>query len=191
MKTREFFFRYRSYTPIPLILAALILAQTNWISFATGFIIACSGEMMRIWAIRYAGSATRTTGEVGADVLVINGPYGHVRNPLYLGNFLVSAGMFVMAWPWMPWFLFIFLLFFLIQYGSIISLEEEFLRNKFPDIFSTYTAAVPRFLPRLSSWGQGTRVPTTLKKALRTERNSLQSFFLICLLILLRWVYFS
>ncbi len=43
-------------------------------------------------------------------------------------------------------------------------------------------------LPRLTSWGKGERAPTSLKKALRTERNSLQSFTVVTILILLRWL---
>ena len=65
MKIRESFFKYRSYTPIPIILAAIILAETTWISYLIGFLIAASGEIIRIWAVAFAGSATRTTGEVG------------------------------------------------------------------------------------------------------------------------------
>lgn len=188
MHYRELFFKYRSYTPIPLIVAALILAKTTWWSFTSGFIIAASGEAVRLWALRYSGSATRTTGRVGADELVTNGPYGHLRNPLYLGNFLLSLGVTVMAWPWMPWMLLFFLALFGVQYYSIITLEEDFLRNKFGNVYREYEAAVPRMIPRLTGWGKGDRVPTTLKKALRTERNSLQSFTAVTLIIVLIWI---
>lgn len=188
MTVRDFFFKYHSYTPIPLIIAALVLARTTPASFAAGLLIALIGESIRLWSVRYAGSATRTTGEVGADVLVTDGPYGHLRNPLYLGNFLLSFGILIMAWPWMPWLMVIFLLLFYVQYRAIISLEEEFLRNKFGAQYGEYEENVPSVFPRLTSWGRGERVPTTLKKALRTERNSLQSFTAVTILILLRWL---
>ena len=188
MNYREFFFKYRSFTPIPLIIAALILAQTTWWSLLLGFPIAVAGEAMRLWSLRYSGSATRTTGQVGADVLVTNGPYGHLRNPLYLGNFLLSLGVLLMAWSWMPWLLFLYLLLFGFQYYAIITLEEDFLRKKFGSEFLHYEAAVPRIIPRLTHWGKGDRVPTTWRKALATERNTLQSFSLLTLLILLLWI---
>lgn len=188
MNMRQFFFKYRSYTPIPLIIAALILADTTLYSFIGGLIIALSGESLRLWSVRYAGSATRTTGQVGADVLVTSGPYGYLRNPLYLGNFLLSFGILIMAWPWMPWLLLIFLLLFYLQYGAIISLEEEFLREKFGLLYQEYENHVPSMVPRLRSWGRGDRQPTPLKKALRTERNSLQSFTVVTIAILLRWL---
>ncbi len=189
MDYRALFFKYRSYTPIPLIIAALILAKPSWWSLLIRFAIALSGEVLRVWALRYSGSATRTTGRVGADELVTNGPYGHLRNPLYAGNFLLSLGVLIMAWPWMPWMLLLYLILFGIQYYAIITLEEDFLREKFPRIFSEYEEAVPRIMPRITPWGKGDRVPTTWRKALRTERNSLQSFTLISLLILLIWLF--
>jgi protein-S-isoprenylcysteine O-methyltransferase Ste14 len=188
MKIREFFFKYRSYTPIPLIIAALVLAKTTIYSFVGGLIVALIGETIRIWSVRYAGSATRTTGEVGADVLVTSGPYGRLRNPLYLGNFLLSFGILIMAWPWMPWLMIIFLALFYLQYSAIISLEEEFLHSKFGLLYEEYRNHVPSMLPRLRSWGRGDRKPTPLKKALRTERNSLQSFTIVTIAILLRWL---
>ncbi|NIA29327.1 MAG: isoprenylcysteine carboxylmethyltransferase family protein [Actinobacteria bacterium] len=189
MRYKEFFFTYRSYTPIPVILIALILARPSLASFIFGLLIAMSGESIRIWSIRYAGSATRTTGEVGADELVTTGPYGHLRNPLYLGNFLLSFGVLIMAWPWMPWFLLLYLLLFYFQYSAIISLEEDFLRKKFGAVYSEYEKHVPRFIPRFSNWGEGKRKPTGLAKALRTERNSLQSLSIVTILLIFRWIF--
>ncbi len=188
MTFRHFFFKYRSFTPIPLILAALVFAETSVFSFVAGLIVALTGESIRIWSLRYAGSATRTTGEVGADVLVTSGPYGYLRNPLYLGNFMLSFGILIMAWPWMPWLMFIFLALFYVQYAAIISLEEDFLHKKFGLLYQEYENNVPRMLPRLRSWGRGDRKPTPLKKAFRTERNSLQSFSIVTVAILLRWL---
>ncbi len=189
MRYKEFFFTYRSYTPIPVIIVALFLASPSIASFILGLIIAISGESIRIWSIRYAGSATRTTGEVGADELVSTGPYGHLRNPLYLGNFLLSFGVLIMAWPWMPWFLLFYLVLFYFQYAAIISLEEDFLRKKFGAVYSEYEKHVPRFFPRLSNWEKGNRKPTGLAKAIRTERNSLQSLSAVTILLILRWIF--
>jgi protein-S-isoprenylcysteine O-methyltransferase Ste14 len=189
-KYKEFLFTYRSYTPIPIVIIALILAKTTLLSLTIGLIIALCGEWVRLWAVRYAGSATRTTGRVGADELVTSGPYGHLRNPLYLGNFMLSAGILVIAWPWMPWFLLIYLVLFYFQYSAIIDLEEEFLTTKFGTLYQEYCRNVPSIIPRLTNWGTGTRKPTPLQKALRTERNSLQSLTITLLLLLIRWRFF-
>jgi protein-S-isoprenylcysteine O-methyltransferase Ste14 len=187
IKFKELFFTYRSYTPIPIILIALVLAETTLLSLFIGLAVALSGEMIRLWAVRFAGSATRTTGRVGADELVTTGPYGYMRNPLYVGNFLLSFGILIIAWPWMPWFMLIYLLLFYFQYSAIISLEEDFLKKKFGAQYVDYLKHVPSFIPRLRAWGKGNRVPTALKKALRTERNSLQSLTIVLILLILRW----
>jgi protein-S-isoprenylcysteine O-methyltransferase Ste14 len=189
LKHREFFFKYRSYTPIPVILFAIVFANTTLLSFCVGAIIAGLGEFIRIWSVRFAGSATRTTGEVGADVLVTTGPYGRCRNPLYLGNFLLSIGVVLIAWPFMPWFLFIYLTLFYFQYTAIISLEEEFLKEKFGQQYTEYEKNVSRFLPQFFIWGKGNRKPTNLKKALRTERNTLQSFSAVVIILIIRWIF--
>lgn len=185
---RTLFFKYRSFTPIPVIVAALIGAETTPVSYISGLFLLFSGEALRIWSVRYAGSATRTTGQVGADELVTNGPFGHVRNPLYIGNFLLSLGILIAAWPWMPWFGLGFVLLYALQYGSIVSLEEQFLREKFTGIYRAYRAGVPRWIPRWRSWGRGDRSPTSLASALRTEKNTLQSEVAVVLLLTLRWL---
>lgn len=190
MNIREIFFKFRSYTPIPLIIAALLLAKTTWVSYLLGLATASIGEILRIWAVRYAGGATRTTGRVGGDELVTNGPFAHVRNPLYLGNFILSLGLLIMAWPWMPWLLLIYFAVFAFQYGCIISLEEEYLRNNFGKVYQDYLKSVPRFMPKFRGYAKGLRHPNTLAKALRTERNTLQSVAFVSLAILLRWQLF-
>jgi len=189
MRLREFFFKYRSYTPLPFIIAALILAEPTLITLISGFIVVATGEITRLWSVRYAGSATRTTGKVGADELVTTGPYSHVRNPLYLGNILIAIGFVFMAFPWMPWMLILLCIFLAIQYGAIISLEEDFLLQKFSSIYSDYKNSVPRLIPRLKSWQSGSRKPTELKKAMRTERRTLQSLALISFAIVIRWFF--
>jgi protein-S-isoprenylcysteine O-methyltransferase Ste14 len=188
LNIKETFFKYRSYSPIPLIIAALILAKTTWQSYLFGFALACIGEAIRIWAVFYAGGATRTTGRVGGDELVTNGPFAYVRNPLYFGNFILSLGLLIMAWPWMPLLLVIYLAVFAIQYSCIISLEEQYLWKNFGETYQQYFKSVPRFFPTFQKYGKGSRSPIPLAKALYTERNTLQSFAFVSLAILLRWL---
>ena len=104
------FFKYRSYTPIPFLVVMIFWATPNIWSLITGFIIAVSGELIRLWGVSYAGSETRTT-IVGGSLLVISGPFAYVRNPLYVGNILMYFGIGVMSYALFP-FLQIFALFF-------------------------------------------------------------------------------
>lgn len=44
MKLRETLFNYRSYTPIPALIAVLIFAEPTPMTLAAGFTIALAGE---------------------------------------------------------------------------------------------------------------------------------------------------
>ncbi|HEX9935118.1 MAG TPA: methyltransferase, partial [bacterium] len=130
MDFRLLFFKYRSYTPIPMILAVLILARPTMVSFFFGLGIVLLGEAVRFWGVLYAGSATRTTDRAGAGRLVTDGPFAHMRNPLYTGNFILSFGLLIMCWAWMPWMAVVFIFLFGLQYSHIVKLEEEFLLKR-------------------------------------------------------------
>jgi len=188
MDVRALFFKYRSYTPIPLLLAILIFAAPSPASLVAGFAVTLLGQSLRLWAVSHAGGATRTTGTVGAGPeLITRGPFAYVRNPLYLGNFLIALGFCLMAWAWMPWLLLIFLTLFGLQYQMIISLEEEHLRQRFGKIYAEYLVQVPRFMPRFTPFRAQATPGMPLARALRIEKDTLLSTFLIALAIFLRW----
>lgn len=186
MDIRAKIFEARSYTPVPLLIAVLILADPNLLSFMGGLLVAIFGESMRIWAVGYAGSATRTR-HVGAPELITNGPYAYVRNPIYVGNFILSLGLCIMAWAWMPWMLGVFTLAFGVQYAMIVSLEEEHLQETFGESYTHYCRHVPRFLPAISRYEQASNFSFDLKAALRSDRRTFQSITIVTLAIAVRW----
>jgi protein-S-isoprenylcysteine O-methyltransferase Ste14 len=183
---RQFFFKNRGITPVPLMLAALVLASPSTASFLAGAAIVLAGEAVRFWGVAYAGVTTRTT-SVGANKLVTDGPYRYVRNPLYIGNFLMSLGWTVMAWPWMPWMLLVVLVFFSVQYSCIVDLEEEFLSGKFGAEYDDFRKRVPRWIPRLTPDPGAGKITPEWRRALRSERNTLQAVGVIAILIWIRW----
>ncbi|MCI0514968.1 isoprenylcysteine carboxylmethyltransferase family protein [candidate division KSB1 bacterium] len=187
MDLREKIFNYRSYTPIPLAIAMLILAEPTLATYGSGLLLILIGESIRVWGVGYAGSATRTTSGVGGDILVVAGPFAHVRNPLYLGNFILTLGICIMAWAWMPWMLLLYMALFGFQYAMIISLEEEHLQLKFGARYTEYRKLVPRFFPRFTAAPlNNPGLIFELKTALRSEKSTLANIAFFLLIIAVR-----
>lgn len=192
MELPTFFFKYRSYTPIPLILVMLYQSAPTLQWVIIGLVVMAAGEAIRFWGILYAGGATRTR-KVGAPELVTAGPFGHVRNPLYLGNMLIYAGVaFVAGGPWMWQMVVIAIIFFMWQYSQIITLEESTLVDLFGEQYEEYREHVPRFIPRLTPWrksGQNIqRLP--LHKAVKPEKSTWINMGIIFILIAAKWYFF-
>jgi protein-S-isoprenylcysteine O-methyltransferase Ste14 len=184
-------FRYRSYTPIPFVLAMMLFAIPTSTTILCGFVLTLLGESLRFWGVAYAGSLTRVTGNVGAPEVVVAGPFAYLRNPLYAGNVLMYCGIGVMANALSPWLVIIALAYFTFQYAMIVSLEEEFLEKEFGEGYLEFKKNVPRFLPRLSAFrtpAQEHQKPDW-KEGLRSERRTLQALLIIVVLLLLIWLW--
>ncbi|MAG20769.1 MAG: isoprenylcysteine carboxylmethyltransferase family protein [Candidatus Marinimicrobia bacterium] len=187
MDLRQFLFRNRSYTPIPLALAILFFARHDERLFLTGLAVIVLGEMIRMSGVRYAGGATRTR-KVGAKVLCTAGPFAHQRNPLYLGNIIIYAGVAVASGAEnMGLLLLVTVVFFSLQYGFIINIEEETLRGLFGRQYEDYAKAVPRLFPRVTPWAGRTKTtPLTWKQTVRTERRTLQTLAVFLVFLVAR-----
>ena len=183
------FFNYRSYTPIPFVIVMLIFAYPNIWSLISGFIVALTGEFLRLWGVSWAGSETRTTGRVGGSFLIVSGPFAHLRNPLYLGNILMYTGLGIMSFALFPWLQIAGLLFFSVQYYLIVKEEEKYLEQTFGKEYEAYVSNVPRFLPRFSKYRAGDieQPSYEIKKGLSSERRSLQAFSIVTITIILIW----
>ena len=187
MDIRNFFFKNRSYTPVPLALMIIYFSMPILPHFWYGLGCLFLGETIRFWAVSYAGGVTRTT-KVGAPKLCSSGPFAHVRNPLYIGNLFVFSGAVLIAGSPNIWIMLgVTWIFFLTQYALIISLEEETLIGLFGDEYLLYQQNVPRLVPRISPWPNNDhRQPITFIKTLKTEKRTLQNIFLILLLVVIR-----
>jgi protein-S-isoprenylcysteine O-methyltransferase Ste14 len=182
-------FKYRSYTPIPFIIIMLIYENANIWSLIAGFLIAFTGELIRLWGVSWAGSETRTTGGVGGSFLVISGPFAFVRNPLYIGNILIYTGIGIMSFAVFPWLQVIGFIFFLFQYHVIVKEEEKFLMEKYQAEYDNYRSHVPRFFPRLTPYrNKNLEQPSfNLKKGLSSEKRTFQALGFVSVTIFLLW----
>jgi protein-S-isoprenylcysteine O-methyltransferase Ste14 len=156
---QEFVFKNRGLL-LSLPAAALALfGRPNARSVTRGLPLAFAGEIIRCWAVGHSGATTRNDA-VTAPKLVTEGPYGHVRNPLYIGNFVTAAG-FALAFTGRNSCAARLALAggslaaMAAVYAIIVPHEEAFLRSKFGEEFERYCERVPRLIPQLSSAGSG------------------------------------
>ena len=187
---RKLVFKYRSYTPIPFLIVMVVFAQPTLTSLVVGFAIVGMGEAIRFWGVSIAGSETRTTGTVGGTYLITNGPFAYVRNPLYVGNMLLYAGVGVMSMALFPWLLIVAVLWFYIQYSLIVSKEEEYLTEQFGDEYTHYRKHVRRFFPRLSAYRAPHPPPkrVTASEGFSSERRTLQAIGLVTLILVIIFI---
>ncbi len=180
----------RSYTPLPFLLVMVIFAKPTIGTLVGGFAVVLLGEFIRFWGVSIAGSETRTTGRVGGTFLITNGPFAHVRNPLYLGNLLMYTGIGIMSMALFPWLLIAAIVWFYVQYYLIVTNEEEYLRDQFGGDYIEYCRNVRRFLPRLSPYRPLTPSPKNVNPAegLASERRTLQAIVLVVSAIVIMYV---
>jgi protein-S-isoprenylcysteine O-methyltransferase Ste14 len=131
--------------PGPKIFASDLLAG------GAGFAVALVGQLLRAVTIGLAyikrGGKDR---QVYADALVVEGVFAHCRNPLYLGNLMVLAGVGLAANSLL--FVAIGMPFFIFAYLAIIAAEENYLQQKFGQPFVEYCARVNRLLPNFAGF---------------------------------------
>ena len=96
-------FRWRSFTPLPLLLVAVPLVWRSrggggaaW--SAAGIGLCAAGQAPRAWVLGQVPDGTSGQNErLIATELNTSGPYARTRNPLYLGNLLITIGLCVIA----------------------------------------------------------------------------------------------
>src|SRR5579862_3561876 len=122
-------FRRRSWLPVPFVLVALLvpahIGAANWIAGAISIAI---GEAIRLAGVAAAGTVTRRRSR-DVQRLVTYGIFRWVRNPLYVGNFLIWMGFVIISGVF--WFLPVAILLFAIEYTLIVRYEEGVLESIF------------------------------------------------------------
>ena len=134
----------------PLALWLFATASTSEPSLRLGAVVMLLGEALRLWANGYVGHvkvnrAPRDTPAAKTGRLITAGPYAFVRNPLYVGSFLIVLGFCVAmrsplaalaAW-----------ICFAILYGEKTRREESLIQDEWGREYAAYRAAVPRWMP--------------------------------------------
>ena len=177
-KQGDLLFRWRGYLPLLMIVFFLLVVRDfhyprgshvlnrGWEVIC--FFVALFGLTMRAIASSSAprGTSGRNVSEQRARSLNTTGMYSVTRNPLYLGNFLIWAGVILLFRSF--WFSCVAVLIFWIYYERIIFTEEEYLRAEFGETFLEWTGRTPVFFPDFRKW-KSPVLPFSWRNALRRE----------------------
>lgn len=192
-KNGNILFRYRGQIPLFVFIISLpfiyITYYTdNYFIFSTIFgeqlpffwiilsivsvIISFLGIVVRAYTIGTTprGTSGRNTDKQVANQLNTKGIYSIVRHPLYLGNYLMWAGLLIFT---ANIYLFIIAsLLYWIYYERIMFAEECFLEKSFGDEFIQWSMNVPAFIPRFKNFKKGDLL-FSFKAVLRREYSGL------------------
>jgi protein-S-isoprenylcysteine O-methyltransferase Ste14 len=171
----------RDYTPIPLIVLLLFLSYPTIWSATLGLILIVAGELLRIYSVSFIGSISRTRKERTGGKLITEGPFGYVRNPLYVGNFFICLGFAVYGSSWIV--IALTVLLFAIQYFFIVKYEENLLAKVFGPEYDEYRRTVPAWFPMRMPRIEEIDNPPALGKALKSEKKTLMSITLLIALL--------
>lgn len=139
----------------------------------TGWMVFVAGAAFRLWATLYIG------GRKG-KILVTDGPYSVCRNPLYLGNLLLtlSIAFFMQSLTFA-----LGLVIAGVVYGTVtISSEEQRLAKRLGETFVDYCRRVPRLIPRLGGYHSDPVIEVDLRCLQVEARRALRYIWipLIC-----------
>ena len=157
-------FRYRSYLPL-LIIPPLLIAMKEsvyvenlvggtlediWVLLC--FMLSLFGLFIRAYTVGYVpgGTSGRNTQSQRATHLNTKGLYSIVRNPLYLGNFIIILGVLLSIKVW--WLVLLGSLVFFIYMERIILAEENFLASSYGQQYLDWRAKTPAIMPNFSLW---------------------------------------
>lgn len=107
-----------------------------------GFVL--FGFLFRVSARGYKGEKSPD-----GKILIKDGPYGLIRNPMYFGTLLIGTGITFVIFQ--LWTLLLFWLIFLLIYVQQIKKEENVLSKRFAEEYSNYAKTVPKYLPYINN----------------------------------------
>jgi len=108
-----------------------------------GFFLLVVAALGRVWCLSFIAG-------VKNEILVTEGPYSAVRNPLYGFNFLGMMGLGLAVEN--PPLALLLAIGFAVFYPSVVRREEAQLARRFGDVYIAYRAATPRWIPDWSAY---------------------------------------
>jgi protein-S-isoprenylcysteine O-methyltransferase Ste14 len=139
-------FRHRGWLPVPFLLVPFLAhGNTDAMNWILGFVFILLGEAIRLAGVAAAGTVTRRRSRT-VQRLVTYGIFAWMRNPLYVGNFLIWLGFIVISGVF--WFIPVAVILFAMEYTLIVRYEEGVLESIFGDEYLRYKSRTSRWFPR-------------------------------------------
>jgi protein-S-isoprenylcysteine O-methyltransferase Ste14 len=141
-----------------------------------GYIIA--GVLIRLWSNGYA---------IKNDKLTTSGPYAFVRNPLYLGTFLIVIGFIIALksdpaiFEWIGGGVF-FIALSTVYYFTIKE-EQGMLLARYKNAYSDYCKQVPAIIPCLIPYNNGEKWAFNLQRLINSKEHKTVFWIFILLVV--------
>ena len=124
------------------------------------------GVAIRLWAQQYLHFRLPME-----EDLTTSGPYAFVRNPIYIGNTIVSVGLTVMAG--LLWLAPVTLVVCCVVYSYTVRCEEKYLTERYGEPYVAYMKRIPRWIPRFSGGAKFSWTADYLGASLKAEAHNL------------------
>jgi protein-S-isoprenylcysteine O-methyltransferase Ste14 len=181
VKTGEWFFKARDYTPIPLILLLLVFCKATALTATLGLILIVFGELFRIYSVAFIGTVSRTRSHSTGQKLITSGPFAYVRNPLYVGNFGITAGIALLGAN--VWIFVATVVLFCVQYYFIVRFEEDLLLERFGEEYAEFFRTTPRWIPAKLPKLEEIEWPDSYSHSLKSEKHTLRTIFILSIIL--------
>jgi protein-S-isoprenylcysteine O-methyltransferase Ste14 len=141
-RLRKLLLKSRFFLGMLVVALLFVYGRFEWYYMAFG--VSFLGELIQIWA---SGSIEKN------EILTVRGPYSLIRNPMYLGRFLVILGGVLLLHN--VYVVLVFMVLFYFYMINRVKREENRLREIFGEPYLDYCRKVNRFVPAFRIYEKG------------------------------------
>jgi len=156
-KLLKWIFKQRGLIMVPPVIFATLCTwnemENELIISSVGGLVFITGLLLRIWSQMHLHYRLKVH-----KALTTTGPYGYVRNPVYIGNTIMLVGAIIISE--LLWFAPMMLVYCAVVYNVVVRFEELHLLNKYGGAYAEYMSKVPRWIPRTISTGLSAIIDT-------------------------------
>lgn len=126
-----------------------------------------AGIVGRLWSTLYIGGHK-------ADMVIVDGPYSVMRNPLYFFSTVAAIGVGMQTGTITAGL--VFGILSALAFHIVTLREEKFLLGKFGEPYAAYCASVPRFIPKPALYRDRDTMTISTKRLYNTLLDGLVFF---------------